>query len=729
MMRQVTYKRPVRIKHWALGIVGTVAVCLAAGRLLSADKAPVVQKPAKVETQAKDRHGDPLPDGALARLGTVRWRYNATSIAYSPDGKLLAAGSADNQIRIIDPATGKELRRLAGHQPRTYNAPRQPRSATDILVKAVGEGNVTTVAFAADNKTLASGGWDGFVRLWDATTGEELRQIFAHKAMVTTVVFSQDGKTLASRGGIDGTVRLWDPATGNKRRTFDGLQKANPWRFNRDSALAISPDNKTIAAGDANVIHFWDIASGKESRKLDAHRVCLSLAFSRDGTLLASGGVDPGKDQHSLRIWDIAKGKELRRCKLPKNEPPISIAFAPDGKYLAAVIEEDDLHIFAVATGQPVHRLKHYWASRVAYAPDGRTLTSARGPTLRRWDATTGKELAQEFAGHQAGVAAVAVSPDGKMVASGGDNIRLWARATGKPIRRIEVKGYVAALAFSKDGKKLASGGRDRMARLWDVDSGKLVQVLKGAKHMLCGVALSPDGKLLAAGDAQATMRVWDVDTGKEKYQFDMKSGTENLSLAFSPDGKKLACAGAWNDSSFLPPGGINIQGVHMTRKEGYLVLLWDMATGKEARRFAGLRDKIKSVAFAPDGKILAAASRDGRIAFWETDTGKDLLYIMAHPKHSDVAHTSSPSVAFAPDGKTLASASTDKTIRLWDVATAKERGRFQTPDVGFTTLAFAPDGKTVVSGSADSTVLVWDVKAADAGKPKGQPNVILIGD
>jgi WD40 repeat protein len=323
----------------------------------------------------------------------------------------------------------------------------------------------------------------------------------------------------------------------------------------------------------------------------------------------------------------------------------------------------------------------------------------------------------------------VAFAPDGKTLASAGDHIRLWERATGKPIKRLEVKGRVAALAFSPDGKRLASAGQDRIARLWDVDAGKPVKEFKGAKHILRGVALSPDGKLLAAGDAQATVRVWDVATGKEKYVFDMKSGADTLSLAFSPDNTQLACAGAWNDTSFLPPGGINVQGVLMTRKEGYRVLLWDMATGKEARRFAGLSDKIKSVAFSPDGKTLAAASRDGRIALWQTGTGKDLLYIMAHPKHTDAGSGPSPCVAFAPDGKTLASASTDRTIRLWDVATARERGRFETPDGGFTALAFTPDGKALVSGSSDGTVLVWDVKTAGQGKPKGQPNVILIGD
>src|SRR5262249_40455352 len=140
-------------------------------------------------------------------------------------------------------------------------------------------------------------------------------------------------------------------------------------------------------------------------------------------------------------------------------------------------------------------------------------------------------------------------------VASAGDGIRLWDPATGKLARTIEARG-VTCLAVSPDGKMLASGGRDRVVRLWDVESGKALAELKGHKNGLCGLTFSPAGKLLASGDVQATVRVWDVKEGKEVCLIDNKSGTESLSLAFSPDSKTLACAGAWNDSSFLPKKG-----------------------------------------------------------------------------------------------------------------------------------------------------------------------------
>jgi WD40 repeat protein len=705
---------------WAASLVALATFLMASGPLLAADSD---------EKASQDLYGDPLPPGALARLGTVRFRHAASSAAYSPDGKLLAIGGADNEIWLFDAATGKEVRHWTAHQARTYNPPRDPKSAFDALVNSTGKGNVTCLAFAPDGKMLASGGWDDTVRLWDPTTGKEVRKIDAHKAMVAAVVFSADGKTLASRGGLDGMVRLWDPTTGKERHTIEGLSKVNPWRFNRSVALAISPDSATLAVGDLKVIHLYDLASGKETNKLEGHRSCLCVTFSADGKLLASGGVDAGKDQNSIRIWDVKAAKEVRQCALPKNEPPIDLAFNPDGSRLAAVIEEVDAHIFDVKTGKPVHRLNHYWPSRVAYSPNGKTLITVRGPTVRTWSALTGNELHLEFKGHQAGVTAIAYSPDAKMIATGGDHINLWDAASSKLLRRITVKGTVAALAFAPDSKAVVSAGRDRVARLWDVATGKQLQEFKGHKHSLCGVALSPDGKTLATGDVQATSRLWDVESGKELHQMDMKSLTENLSLAFSPDSKTLACAGAWNDSSFLPKGGINIQGVEVTPKEGYLVLTWDVATGKEVHRFAGLTDAIKSAAWSPDGKRLAAASRDGRVAIWDASTGKELLHILAHPDHVDAAFSSSPGLAFSPNGKTLASASTDKTVRLWDVSTAKELGRFLGADGGFYTVAFSPGGKKMVAGSSDTTAIIWDVTAAGKlPKPK-KPNVILIGD
>jgi WD40 repeat protein len=718
------------------------------GSLRSADPEPPARsddKPADAKLRT-DLYGDALPVGALQRLGTVRFRHNATAIAYSPDGKILASGGRDNVIRLFDAASGKEIRRLVGHRPRSYRPPADVRNALDALVGATGEGGVNSVAFAPDGKTVASGGWDDTVRLWDVQTGKELRKLDAHKAMVGRVVFSADGRILASRGALDGTVRLWEPVTGTQLQKFTGLSNINPWRFNHDTALAISPDSKTVATTARNALVFYDVASGAEMKRLPAHVYGITVAYSPDGKLLASGGVDEGPDVYSLRIWDVVTGKELRKCELPKMEPPTYVSWDPNnnGK-LAAVIAEDDMHIFDANTGKEALRIKHYWPSRVIYSTDGKTLASAgSGPTIRHWDAATGKELDLEHEGHRSGVADVAITADGKLVASGGESIRLWDPATGKMVRQIEFKGGVTCLAFAPDGKTLASGGLGRVVHLWDVESGKQQGEFKPHANSVRGVTFSGDGKLLASGDAQSTIRIWDVKTGKLTQEIDNRSLTDALALAFAPDNKTLFCAGAWNDSSFLPKKGqtitingkeiklnddfvLDLQGVKMTRKEGNYVLQWDVSTGKEVRKFGGLTDKLRALACSADGKLVAGASADGKLCIWEADTGKDRLYIVAHPGHGDIASGAAPALAFAPDGKTLASAGGDRTIRLWDVTTAREIGQFRSPDSVFTSIVFARDGKTLIAGSADTGVLVWDVAAAGSLPPKEKSTVIPI--
>src|SRR5262245_30566932 len=137
-----------------------------------------------------DLHGDVLPAGATARLGTIRFRHDASCVAFSPDGTLLASGGGDNQIRLFDPKSGKVIRVLHGHDPRNYEAKHEEGKADDVLVQSVGQGCVTALAFTPDGKHLASGGWDDSIRIWDVATGEQVLHVIAHRGMVASLTFS-----------------------------------------------------------------------------------------------------------------------------------------------------------------------------------------------------------------------------------------------------------------------------------------------------------------------------------------------------------------------------------------------------------------------------------------------------------------------------------------------------------------------------------------------------------
>jgi dipeptidyl aminopeptidase/acylaminoacyl peptidase len=311
----------------------------------------------------------PAPSVPLGQLGTARFQNGGQvfSVAYSPDGKLLAAGSWDGSVRLWEVATGKEVRQFVGHK-----------------------GWVSAVAFAPDGQTLATGGKDRDVHLWEAATGKPLRQLTGHQDRIAAVVFSPDGKSLASNGH-DGTLRLWEVAAGRELRQIGGKSHspACPAVFSPNGKTLVSTYQVAVRQG---VVCLWDVATGKEVQRFTelGEYPAEALALSPDGKTLAAG-----RWGGEIRLWDVSTGKDLAPLKSPDpNNYWFSanfLAFSPDGKTLASGGSDNTIRVWELATRQERCRFQSpdNGAMCFAFSPDGRVLASGSGDiTVLLWDVT-----------------------------------------------------------------------------------------------------------------------------------------------------------------------------------------------------------------------------------------------------------------------------------------------------------------------------------------------------
>jgi len=593
----------------------------------------------------------------------------------------------------------------------------------EIFVQMGHSHTINSVTFSPDGRYALSGSSDTTIKLWEISTGKEIRTLHGHSSFVNSVAFSPDGKYALSGGG-DKTVKLWEVSTGKELRTLVG----HPGDV---KSVTFSPDGRyALSAGYDTTIKLWKVPSGVEIRTFEKKKYysysVTTVAFSPDGRYILAG-----ENNGSIRLWEASTGRELKTLTEGERESIItSIAFSPDGRYALSGSFDKTVRLWEISTGRELRTFqKNEKVNSVAFSHDGKYAISGGNETIKLWEVSTGKEI-RTLQEQRAFAVTISFSPDGLYILSAGyDNtIRLWEISTGKELRSF--KGYsdsVYSIAFSPDGQHIISGYGDHMVRLWDVSAGRGDRVLRGSMESSDSqkVVFSPDGKKALSGTYSGRVQLWEVSTGRELAE--LKGQSEIISVAFSPDGRYIysgsrdGTARFWDSSlrsdvqtlkmgrvlhqTLSPDGRYILSGGYYDKTTLYdSVKLWEVAAGKEVKVFnAYYGTSVTFLVFSPDGRyaISAAGMFDKSIRLWEMSTGKEVRRLVGHSGDVNVA-------VFSPDGKYIMSGSQDKTARIWEVSTGKELMSLNTSFWVYS-VAFSPDGRHVLSGSIDGAIKIWD--------------------
>jgi WD40 repeat protein len=608
---------------------------------------------------------------------------------------------------------------------------------------------------------------------------------FRHNGPINRVQYLADGRRVLSFGW-DHVLRLWDASTGKQLRQIRGSEPL------QCHAYALSPDEKQLAvlwfdmAQERSLIEVMDFATGTRGARwsIDKTDYVNHLLFAPDGQTLL--GTRRHKEVDSLLVWDIATGRLLRTLE-GRAAYPLALALQRQGKYAAVGWNDGKVSLFDMTTGRREELTGHPEGMRcVAFSPDGRLLASGgASPDVLVWDVTT-RKVVHRLTGSNCTVMAVQFSPDGNQLATSGNaspqerevtalmevpqQIDLWELPSGKHQRSILAQaGWVSSLAFSPDGQMLASTGREASVRLWEVASGKEHLPLPGHQDGVCCMAFSPDGRLLATAGRDHLIRLWDTKTWQSQGSLPGHKSYIIMSLAFSPDGTLLASgdgAGGvilWEVASrskvrdvYLKHGKLPIQALSFSGDGKQLVAVpqataaqvADITTGKvtsttaefkgsygmvaclgaplfatcghqsinvldlrNERRHILPAPRCRCLAFSPDGRLLAAGGETNLLHVWEPLTGRRVLVA----ENGATSHA----LAFAPEGRTIFVALEQgdaMQLRAVEILSGKARWTWSGGH-DINVLAVSPDGKWIVSGSQDSTILVWP--GPFAGRPQ----------
>lgn len=590
----------------------------------------------------------------------VRAVLNATSslinaMAFSPDGKILAAASDDSAIRLWDVPEQREIAQLASN-----------------LSPADG------MTFSPNGHILAVVGYNNRIQLWNVAS---LRRLGA-PIRGDAIAFAPADDLVAAVSNANVT-RLLNLASGHDvGRSLPG------------QAVAFSPNGKIMATADnSGRVLLWHVATQTPAGPPINHvpQPVTQISFSPDGRVLATAS-SAGSDG-TVKLWNIASRREIGP-KLTGN----TIAFSDDGSILASEIS-NGIQLWDAASGQQIDTtltgdMNSFGVSSIASSPDGPILATGEGTgPVRLWDLALYQQLGGPIVEPSVGFGGLApvLSPDGKQlaVAGSGGELRVLDVASRKQIGASLPTGewpYTSA-AFNPDGKYIATGTDAGQLVLWSAVTGRRITTIARTSNQINQIAFSPNGEFLAVAVADVGVRLWNIRSLRSSLLLDVGNGGP-AGLSFNPDGKIVATASASGTIKF-----------------------WNASTGRLAEAPLTATDQgVSAIAYSPNGSILADAENDGTIQLWNPSTRSQVASFSAGVLKDVGLGTSVVSaLAFNPAGTLLATANADGTARLWDLATYQQVGGPLTADsLAASTVAFSPDGRTLATGGGE--MIFWDI-------------------
>jgi WD40 repeat protein len=623
------------------------------------------------------------------------------SVAFSPDGRLLASAGADNTLKLWDVATGKELRTFYGHS-----------------------NEISSVAFSPDGGMLASAGWDFRIILWDASSGKEIKRLLGHPEMINSIAFSPDGKTLASRSNGE-TIKLWDVHSekeiGNWKR--GGYLNYGGTLQRPGNTIAFSPDGDLVAYADLNglSIVLMNYRTGRQLKTLTGNDSFVhSLAFAAGGKKLVSGGLQ------EIKVWDVESGTLTSGANFfsqgANAVDVLSVAVNKDGSVIAGVKEDGSITTWRVADGRELKQMqtgngRKLESGVVAFTPDGSTLATAgddgsKTYPIKFWSVSSGNEILS-FAGRSVETYKMRLSPDGRRLVTTGEpsTVNVWNLTGGQQLKSFRTTlPTIEALEFSPDSSSVAAAsyttdfdtyvekGVQNKIEIIDAETGQLRRGLVESKRYLGSgpgmIAFTSDSqKVLLAGNTSLVS--WEFRTGKLSESFDysrvntshfpsdgvgIAPGRTTVAGSFF-DGyvqvwnarngdrlKVLPCSfrGTTSSVAFSPNGKLLAASVYNS------INICDVDTGAVVTKYNGNLWNVKTVAFSPDSRLVAGVGFGGSLSVWEPGSGRNPRVFAPRDRFQSQRHYMEDTVVFSPDGKILYSTSGGR-IKIWNVENGSE--------------------------------------------------------